>query len=96
MLGWLITLAGLVGSLVVFATLNYPAPMHAYASSMALFAFFHAWHLIIAVVIAGLVLARVYRGRAAGDEYVMQAVGYWLWYTAVLAVVMLVLITWLS
>jgi heme/copper-type cytochrome/quinol oxidase subunit 3 len=41
-LGWVITLAGLAGSLVLFATLNYPAPMSAYASSIALFVFFHA------------------------------------------------------
>jgi len=94
--GWLITLAGLAGSLVVFATLNYPAPMHAYASSIALFTFFHAWHLVIGLVITGLVLARVYRRRASGYEYTMQAAGYWLWYTAILAVVMLVLVTALS
>jgi hypothetical protein len=43
---------------------------------MALFAFFHSWHLIIAVVTAGLVVARLYQGRAAGYKYVMQAAGY--------------------
>jgi len=95
-LGWLITLAGLAGSLVVFATLNYPAPMYAYGSSMALFVFFHAWHLIIALIIGTLVLGRLYRGRLAGREYTIECVGYWLWYTAVLAVVMTVLVTALS
>jgi len=95
-LGWVITLAGLAGSLVLFATLNYPAPMSAYASSMALFVFFHAWHLIIALVIGALVLGRLYRGKLAGREYTIECVGYWLWYTAALAVVMIVLTTALS
>jgi cytochrome c oxidase subunit I len=95
-LGWGITLAGLVGTLVMFATLNYPAPMHAYASSIALFVFFHAWHLIIGLVIGAMVLGRLFRGRLTGREYAVEITGYWLWYTAVLAVVMLVLVTTLS
>ena len=95
-LGWLIALAGLAGSLVMFATLNYAAPVNAYASSMELFVFFHAWHLIIALVIGALVLGRLYRGRLAGREYTIECVGYWLWYTAVLAVVMMVLTLALS
>jgi cytochrome c oxidase subunit I len=95
-LGWLITLAGLAGSLVMFATLNYPAPVSAYGSSMELFVFFHAWHLIIALVIGALVLGRLYRGRLAGREYTIECVGYWLWYTAALAVVMMVLTLALS
>jgi cytochrome c oxidase subunit I len=95
-LGWLITLAGLAGSLVLFATLNYPAPVYAYGSSMELFVFFHAWHLIIALIIGALVLGRLYRGRLAGREYAVECVGYWLWYTAVLAVVMTVLTLALS
>ncbi len=95
-LGWLITLAGLAGSLVIFATLNYPAPVNAYGSSMELFVFFHAWHLIIALIIGALVLGRQYRGRLAGREYTIECVGYWLWYTAVLAVVTTVLTLALS
>ena len=94
--GWLITLAGLAGSLVMFATLNYVAPMYAYGSSMALFVFFHAWHLIIALVIGAMVLGRMYRGALAGREYTVDCVGYWMWYTAALAVVMLVLTLALS
>lgn len=65
-LGWLITLAGLAGSLVIFATLNYPAPVNAYGSSMELFVFFHAWHLIIALIIGALVLGRQYRAGWPG------------------------------
>ena len=65
-LGWLITLAGLAGSLVMFATLNYPAPINAYGSSMELFVFFHAWHLVIALMIGALVLGRLYGGKRAG------------------------------
>jgi hypothetical protein len=50
-------------------------PMHAYASSMALFAFFHAWHLIIAVVTAGLVVARLYPG---GSRVQVRDASRWL------------------
>ena len=95
-LGWLITVAGLAGSLVVFADLKAPLPLHAYASSMSLFVLFHAWHLVVALVIGAIVLGRLYRRRIGGREYVIQVVGWWLWYTAILAVAMMVLILALS
>jgi len=95
-LGWLITVAGLAGSLVVFADLKAPLPLHAYASSMSLFVLFHGWHLVVGLLIGAIVLGRLYRGRIGGREYVIQVVGWWLWYTAILAIVMMVLILALS
>jgi heme/copper-type cytochrome/quinol oxidase subunit 3 len=95
-LSWGITAAGLVGSLLVFASLKAPLPLHAYASSMSLFVLFHAWHLVVGLVIGALVLGRLYRGRIGGREYVIQVAGWWLWYTAVLAVVTMVLVLALS
>jgi len=89
--GWILTLAGLVGDLVLFADLKAPTPLHAYASSMSLFIFFHAWHLIVGLVITSLVLGTALRHRLAGREYVAQIVGWWLWYAAIVSVVLLII-----
>jgi cytochrome c oxidase subunit I len=90
-LGWLLSLAGLIASVVFFLNYNAPLPLHAYASSMDLFVLFHGWHLVIALVIGALPLGRLARGRIAGREYVIQIVGWWLWYSAITAVLMMVL-----
>jgi cytochrome c oxidase subunit I len=90
-LGWLLSLAGLVASLVVFLDYNAGLPLHAYASSMGLFILFHGWHLVIALVICAIPLSRLLRGRIGGREYTIQITGWWLWYTAVTAIVMMVL-----
>jgi heme/copper-type cytochrome/quinol oxidase subunit 3 len=95
-ISWLITLAGFVGSLIVFGGLNEPVPLHAYASSISLFVLFHAWHLLAALVMGLLVLGRLFRGRIGGREYVIQIVGWWLWYAAALSVVALVLVETIS
>jgi len=92
MLAVVISLAALVGDVLVFGTLNYPAPLHAYGSFMGLFIIYHAFrHLIVGVLIGALVLARLYRGRLAGRDYVIQATGYWFWWIAITAVLMMVL-----
>jgi len=85
-LAWLISLAALVGNMVVFAGLGYHAPLHAYASSMALFVFYHSIHLLVALVIGALVLGRLRSGRLAGRDDVLEAAGYWFWWIAVMAV----------
>jgi len=90
-LGWILTLAGLVGSIVVFASLTAPLPLHAYASAIALFTLFHAWHLVAGLVLGALVLGRLYKRRIRGQEYVIQVAGWWLWYAAIVSVVTLVL-----
>ena len=77
--------------LVVFASLKAPLPLHAYASSIGLFILFHAWHLVAGLVIGAIVLGRLYKGRIGGREYVIQVVGYWLWYAAIVSVVLMVL-----
>ena len=42
-------------------------------------------------MIGAIVLGRLFRGRIGGREYVIQVVGWWLWYAAAISVVMLVL-----
>jgi cytochrome c oxidase subunit I len=95
-LAWLLTAAGLVGDLVIFATLKAPTPLHAYASFMSLFIFFHAWHLIVALVITTLVLGTAFRQKLAGREHVAQVVGWWLWYAAIVSVVLVVITATIS
>lgn len=90
-IGWIISLAGLIASVLIFLNYRAPLPLHAYASSMGLFMLFHGWHLVIAVVIGLIPLGRLFRGRIGGREYTIQCVGWWLWYTAVTAVAMMVL-----
>jgi len=95
-LGWLLTIVGLVGDLVIFANLTAPTPLHAYASFMSLFIFFHAWHMIVGLVITTLVLGTVLRGKLRGREHVAQIVGWWLWYAAVVSVVLVVITATIS
>jgi cytochrome c oxidase subunit 1 len=93
MLAVIISLVALVGDVLVFGTLNYPAPLHAYGSFMGLFIIYHALrHLIVGVLIGALVLARLHKGRLARRDYVIQATGYWFWWIAITAVLMMVLI----
>lgn len=90
-LGWLLTVAGLVGTIAVFASLSAPLPLHAYASSIGLFTLFHAWHLVVGTVIGAIVLGRLLKGRIGDRGYVIEVAGYWLWYAAAISVVTLVL-----
>jgi cytochrome b561 len=78
---------------VIFITLKAPSPLHAYASSIGLFVFYHAWHLIIGLVVMTLVLVRTMRGRITNREYMIEIVGRWLWWAAAAAVAVLVLTT---
>jgi cytochrome c oxidase subunit 1 len=92
-----VSLAALVGDLVVFADLNYPAPLHAYGSFMSLFILYHAIrHLVVGVLIGALVLGRLLKGRLAGRDYVIQATGYWFWWIAFTATIQLVLMIAIS
>ena len=85
-LAWVITLAALVGDLVLFAGLNFAVPFHAYASGIELFVFYHGIHLLIALIVGGLVIGRLFSGRLQGRGYVLKAAGYWFWWVAAAAV----------
>ena len=92
-LALVISIIALVGDVLVFAGLHYSLPLHAYGSFMGLFIVYHAVrHLLIAVLVGALVVGRLYSGRLAGRDYVIQATGYWFWWIAITAVVMTVLI----
>ena len=90
-LGWVLTVAGLIVDLIIFAGLKAPTPLHAYASSISLFIFYHAWHLIIGVIVATLVLVCALKGKLTRHAHVSQIVGWWLWWAAGAAVLMSIL-----
>ena len=83
---FLITLAAFVGDLFVFAALKFPVPFHAYASGIETFVLYHAFHLLITLIIGGLVMGRLLSGRLARRSYVLTAAGYWFWWVAAGAV----------
>ena len=82
-LGWMLTIAGIVVDIVLFAGLKAPSPLHAYASGVGMFVFYHAWHLIIALAVTSIVLVMAIRGRLAGHEHLSEVVGWWLWWAAI-------------
>ena len=64
---------------------------------MGLFIIYHAFrHLIVGVLIGALVLARLYRGRMVGRDYVIRATGYWFWWIAITGASTLVLVLTIS
>jgi cytochrome c oxidase subunit 1 len=87
---WIITLAALVADLVIFGGLNFATPFHAYASGVETLTIYHGWHLLITIVAGGLVLGRLAKGRLQGRAYVLQAMGYWYWWVAISAVLLVI------
>jgi len=86
MAAWGLSLVALVGNLALFAGLGYHAPLHAYASSVALFVVYHSIHLLVALVVGALLIGRLRSGRLAGRSDVLDAAGYWFWWVAISAV----------
>jgi heme/copper-type cytochrome/quinol oxidase subunit 3 len=83
---FVLTVAALVGDLLVFAGLNFAVPFHAYASGIETFVLYHGFHLLVTVIVGGLVMGRLFSGRLAGRDYVLKAAGYWFWWVAAVAV----------
>jgi hypothetical protein len=82
-LGWLLTIAGLVVDIVLFAGLKAPSPIHAYASGVGVFVFYHAWHLILGLAVTSIVLVMSIRGQLAHRTHLGEVVGWWLWWAAI-------------
>ncbi|MGA2015011.1 MAG: cbb3-type cytochrome c oxidase subunit I, partial [Solirubrobacteraceae bacterium] len=95
-LGWALTIVGLIGDLVIFAGLKSASPLHAYASMIGLFVFYHGWHLLIGLAVTSIALGRLLKGKLGERGYIIQIVGWWLWWAAAASVGLLVLTTALS
>ena len=85
-LAWVITLAALVGDLLVFAGLNFAVPFHAYASGIEMFVLYHGFHLLIALIVGGLVIGTAAERPAGGTRLRAEGAGYWFWWVAAAAV----------
>lgn len=70
------------------AALRYATPIHAYASLLLLITWFTSIHLILAAIIGLLLGGRILRGRIAGHEFLVEAAGYWWYYTVVASILL--------
>lgn len=70
------------------AALRYGIPIHAYESLLLLITWFTAVHLVLAAIIGVLVGGRILRGRLAGHEFIVEAAGYWWYYTVVSSILL--------
>ncbi len=89
LLALLFMIVALGGQIWSWVTLGYTTPpdaapaYDAFQSLVLLVLGFAALHLLVTVCIGILVWGRVMRGRLAGHEYIVQAVGYWWYYTVI-------------
>jgi hypothetical protein len=88
LLALLLMLVAAVAQIWIGATLRYGVPIEAFESVQLLIAWFTAVHLVLALIVGILLYGRVLRRRVAGHEFVVEATGYW-WYYTVAASILL-------
>ncbi|HYM50412.1 MAG TPA: hypothetical protein VET65_07530 [Candidatus Limnocylindrales bacterium] len=76
----------LVGQVWLIATLDFPSPLHGYASMTTLIAGYHGAHLVLTAIVGLLVMGRFTRGRLRGQAYIAEVTSYWWGYVAAVAV----------
>jgi hypothetical protein len=81
-------LAAGVAETWIGAALRYGVPIHAYESLLLLITWFTAVHLLLTAIIGLLVGGRILRGRLAGHEFIVEATGYWWYYTVVASILL--------
>ena len=72
-LAWILMAASLVTDMVAYNKLPYQAPLHAYASGIMLMMIYHAFHVLLTLMIGGLLIGRLSSGRLKGRDYVVEA-----------------------
>jgi heme/copper-type cytochrome/quinol oxidase subunit 3 len=88
-LSWALMIVALIAQIWISRTLGYSTlPFDAYESVITLLSWYSVFHYALAVVIGLLLLGRVLRGRRAGHDYVVEAVGYWWYYTVIASLLM--------
>lgn len=85
---WFLMIAAFVFQVWIGATLGYVPPFHAYESLMELITWYSAFHLLLTSFIGLLVFGRIWRGRLAGREYIVEVTGYWWYYTVIAGLIM--------
>ncbi|HEV2580637.1 MAG TPA: hypothetical protein VGT44_07265 [Ktedonobacteraceae bacterium] len=89
-LSWVLMIAAMVGQTWISVTLNraYTTPYDAYESVITLLSWFTAVHLLLTAFLGLLLFGRGLRGRLVGFEYLVQAAGYWWYYTVIASLLM--------
>lgn len=88
-LALLFVLVALAGEIWVWLSLGYTTapdaePVYdAFRSVVILVTAFATIHLLLTSIVGILLSGRVSRGRLAGHEYIVQATGYWWYYTVI-------------
>lgn len=97
-LALVLVVAALVLQIWAWTTLGYTTDPNAFPaydafqSVVLLLTAFTAVHLLLTSVVGLLLLGRMLRGRLAGQEYIVQAVGYWWYYTVLSGLLILLFI----
>ncbi len=84
-LSWALMIVAMVVQIWIAITLNraYTTPYHAYESVSTLLIWLMAFKHLLAAIIGLLLFGRIMRGRIAGHEYLVEAAGYWWYYTVI-------------
>jgi hypothetical protein len=79
-----------VVQILIGITLNrgYTPPYHAYESVITLIVWSMALRHALAAILGLPLFGRIIRGRIAGFEYLVEASGYWWYYTVVASLLM--------
>jgi heme/copper-type cytochrome/quinol oxidase subunit 3 len=88
LVGLVLMLAACVAETWIGAALRYGIPIHAYESLLLLITWFTAIHLLLTAIIGVLLGGRILRGRLAGHEFLVEAAGYWWYYTVVASIIL--------
>lgn len=89
-LAWALMIVALVVQTGIGIILNraYTAPYDAYESVITLLVWFMALKHLLAAILGLPLFGRIMRGRIAGYEYLVEASGYWWYYTVVASLLM--------
>ena len=86
---FVLMLAATVIQFIMGLTLGYAgSPYHAYESVMILVTWYSAIHFLLAAIIGLLLIGRAMRGRLAGRGFIVEASGYWWYYTVIAGLLM--------
>jgi hypothetical protein len=86
---FVLMLAATVIQIIMGLTLGYAGnPYHAYESVMILITWYSAIHFLLSAIIGLLLIGRIMRGRMAGRGFLVEASGYWWYYTVIAGLLM--------
>ena len=87
---WLLMIVAMVVQILIGITLNraYTAPYDAYESVITLIVWSMALRHMLAAILGLPLFGRIMRGRIAGYEYLVEASGYWWYYTVAASLLM--------